>query len=146
MGAILAKLAAFTAGRAAWIWTGVGILAIVGGMYARIQYLEYERDKLDVVVAGQLLDIQLARQANTVNTVAITELVGKLNECREKNRVLEQNSQQAVTSFRKKVEEIQQKVDRETLRVRQALQNETCAMVAVPGDVVEALESGSDAS
>ena len=144
LGGILAKIATFTAGKSVYIWAGVGLLAFIGGMYVRIQYLEYDRDKLDVTVAAQMLDIELARQANTVNTVAIGELVSKLNKCRQENRILEQNSQQAVTDFQKTLKNIKKGVSDETQKVRQALQNETCAMVAVPSDVERVLRAGAN--
>lgn len=143
MAPLLAKLTTLVAGKGAILWTTLGVLALVGAMYMRISWLGSEIEELEGIVEAQKVDMVVARQTNQVNTIAIHELVAKLDRCESENKILEENSQQAVANFQETLKKIRGQVQDETQRVRQALQNQTCAMVAVPSDVERVLRAGA---
>lgn len=143
MGSLWARLATYAVGKGAILYVWIGVAALIGAMYLRIAYLGNDRDKIGMQMEAQRVDLAIAHQTNTVNTVAIHELVSKLRLCGEKNLILEKNSQQAITTYRKALEKIRGQARDETQRVQQALQNETCAMVTIPSDVERVLRTGA---
>jgi ribosomal protein L16 Arg81 hydroxylase len=124
-------------------FAGIAIMAVVGSMWLRIAYLKADRATLTAEVAVLESNMLVARQTNSINVVAIGDLIAKLEDCVGTNRLLEESSRQALENYKRQVEIIREGVRKDLDEVRVALQNETCAMVAIPSDVERVLRNGA---
>lgn len=137
------KLLGFFIGRSVVTYAIAGVIALILAMSLRITYLTSDRDDLEVELASTEVVLQLARATNVNNVINTKALANKLEMCYIDNMVLQMNSQQAVEDFNKSLDIIKEGVEEETLRVRQALQNETCAMVAIPSEAEDVLRASA---
>lgn len=120
-----------------------GIIALIIGGWLRIQYLESTRDL--AVARFKVIELSLiqAEQINDVNVMAVKELASKLAECALNNKVLEENSQQALITLREDLREVQNRVARDSQVVQEALKDEECTNIAIPSDAERVLRNGA---
>ena len=120
-----------------------GIIALIVGGWLRIQYLEYTRDL--AVARLQVIELSLIRaeQINDVNVMAVKELASKLATCALDNKVLEENSQQALITLKEDLRDVQDRVARDSQIVQEALKDEECTNIAIPSDAERVLRNGA---
>ena len=120
-----------------------GVVVVIGSMWLRIGHLKDDKAELRVELLDAQAMLQYAAEVNTSNKEAFDMVLDNLELCIATNKALEESSQQAAAKFAEDLKVIRGKVRDETLRVRKALQNETCAIVAVPDDVGRVLRNGA---
>ena len=140
---MLGTITAFIKGSPILFYSGLAILALIGTMYLRISYLTHDRDNLIGHLAVATANLELCRQVNTQNIVNVGILADKLNTCIMRNVVAEDKAKQAAIDHIKSLQELNVLMDQEKKKMREALQNETCAMVAIPSDVERVLRDGA---
>lgn len=125
------------------------VLAIIIGLGAVIGVQHLQKAHLHREITGltqQIVDIKAesALKSSIIGSqhVTITHAAASLAECNAINNKLQADAASAVKILQIEVEQIRDKADIELRKVKEALQHETCAIVAVPDDVSSVLRAG----
>jgi len=124
-----------------FLLVGAAVLAVILGMWGRISYLEGSREKVIVELEQSRSALIVAHSVNANNVANAGMLLAKLNSCVAINKLNKDNAVLAVEGYNKSLREIRDNVAKESQRVKEVLQNETCAMVNLPSDVESVLRN-----
>jgi len=137
--AILAILASINK---KWLIAG-GFAIVIGLMGLRISWLNHKIEKLEGSAIKARAELSIAKDINKLNFAETLELQERLKECSIANRKLEADGEKAVTKLNKELENAQEDTKEALDSIKQALEGEECADVAVPSDVERQLRKAA---
>ena len=115
------------------IYAGIAAIAlVVSGTYLRISYLKKELGQTRIELANSKATSQVYYNANQINYANVQDLSKKLEMCQIDNMVIEAEGRQATKEFKDALIVIEGKVHNDVDRMREILQDKTCASAAIP--------------
>ena len=124
----------------------VGVTAlflVLTAGWTRINYLNGKVAGLEDDIAVLTDTVDVYYNANQINYANVKDLAKKLEMCQIDNMVIAAEGRDAVAGYNKVLEGMKRTVTNEMHRVRQLLENETCASVSIPSGARKLLSNAA---